>query len=58
MVFCLPYEMIPKENIEDKQMKSSTSRITKEETRDFFLLTNDFTLQQAACMGNYIIIWE
>ena len=46
---CLPYEMIPKANIEEMQMTSSTSRITKEATRDFFLETNTFTLQKATC---------
>ncbi len=41
--------MIPKANIEEMQMKSSTSTITKEATRDFFLETNAFTLHKATC---------
>ncbi len=39
--------MIPKANNEEMQMTSSTSRITIETTRDFFLETNTFTLQKA-----------
>ena len=50
--------MIPKTNIEEMQMKSSTSTITKEETRDFFIETNTFTLQKATCPVIIIIISE
>ncbi len=49
--------MIPKANIEEMQMKSRTSKITKEATRDFFLETNAFTLQKAVITIKDLVMW-